>query len=111
MVNYCIWQNALSKNFLENLINIGCASMTVNASIFSEIKLILSDVFVTYSPETWHENSLLLGHIPEFDSMAVVTLITTIEEAFEISIEDDEIDAEIFESVKNLCGFVSMKTA
>lgn len=83
--------------------------MTVNLSTLNEIKLILSDVFITYSTDFWQENTLLLGHLPEFDSMAVVTLLTTIEESFGIAIDDDEIDGEIFESVTNLCEFVNMK--
>jgi len=85
--------------------------MTLAPSVFNEIKLILSDVFVTYSTDFWQENTLLLGHLPEFDSMAVVTLLTTIEESFAIAIDDDEIESEIFESVENLCAFVGMKIA
>jgi len=55
------------------------------------------------------QNSLLLGAIPEFDSMAVVSVITAIEDHFGLVIEDDEIDAAVFESVGTLVSFVNRK--
>ena len=51
----------------------------------------------------------LLGGIPEFDSMAVVTVLTMIEDELEITIEDDEVSAEVFETVGSLAEFVSSK--
>ena len=53
----------------------------------------------------------LLGAIPELDSMAVVTLITTLEERFGILVDDDDIDGATFESVGSLADFVSGKIA
>ena len=53
----------------------------------------------------------LLGAIPELDSMAVVTLITTLEERFGILIDDDEIEGATFESVGSLADFVGGKIA
>ena len=41
-------------------------------------------------------STALLGAIPELDSMAVVNVITALEEHFEISIADDEIGAATF---------------
>jgi len=55
--------------------------------------------------------SRLLGALPEFDSMAVLSVLTAIEERFDISIEDDEVEASIFESVGTLCTFVATKRA
>ena len=51
----------------------------------------------------------LLGAIPELDSMAVVGVITMLEERFEFYVDDDEIDAETFESVGSLVAFVDAK--
>ncbi len=53
----------------------------------------------------------LLGAIPEFDSMAVVTVLTELEEKFGFFVDDDEIDAEIFETVGSLVEFVEQKLA
>lgn len=51
----------------------------------------------------------LLGAIPELDSMAVVTLITTLEEQTGIAVDDDEIDGDTFATVGALVDFVSAK--
>jgi len=56
-------------------------------------------------------DSTLLGGIPEFDSMAVVTVITMLEEHFGFMVEDDEIDADVFETVGSLSNFVTQKLA
>jgi len=53
----------------------------------------------------------LLGAIPELDSMAVVTLITTLEEQFGLTIDDDDIDGATFATVGSLADFVSGKLA
>ena len=51
----------------------------------------------------------LLGAIPELDSMAVVSLITTLEERFGIMVDDDEISGDTFASVGSLSDFVAAK--
>jgi acyl carrier protein len=48
----------------------------------------------------------LLGSIPELDSMAVVSVITAIEERFGVEIPDDEIDGAAFATVGSLVEFV-----
>jgi len=57
----------------------------------------------------WDEHTQLLGAIAEFDSMAVVTVITQLEESFGLCIDDDEISAEIFETVGQLTTFVQAR--
>ena len=51
----------------------------------------------------------LLGAIPELDSMAVVSLLTSLEERFGFTIEDDEVDGQIFATVGSLVAFVDAK--
>ncbi len=53
----------------------------------------------------------LLGAIPELDSMAVVTLITSLEEQLGIVVDDDDIDGATFETVGSLTAFVAGKLA
>lgn len=48
----------------------------------------------------------LLGALPELDSMAVVSLITALEEHFGIVLPDDELDAAVFATVGSLSDFV-----
>lgn len=56
-------------------------------------------------------DTALLGAIPELDSMAVVTLITTLEEQLGIAVPDDEIDGSTFASVGELVDFVTARLA
>jgi acyl carrier protein len=58
---------------------------------------------------TFTRDTALLGAIPELDSMAVVSLITTLEEQFGIVVDDDDIDGDTFASVGALVDFVSGK--
>lgn len=53
----------------------------------------------------------LLGAVPELDSMAVVSLITAVEERFGIVVDDDDIDGETFATVGSLVKFVGDKMA
>lgn len=53
----------------------------------------------------------LLGAIPELDSMAVVAVITALEERFGFAVEDDEIDGSTFATVGALVDFVAAKLA
>ncbi|MGH8264263.1 MAG: acyl carrier protein [Steroidobacteraceae bacterium] len=51
----------------------------------------------------------LLGAIPEFDSMVVVSVVTLIEERCGVTIDDDELSADVFESFGSLVAFVEAK--
>lgn len=53
----------------------------------------------------------LFGTLPEFDSMAVVTVVTALEEQFDILVDDEDISAETFATVGSLCNFVDQKRA
>jgi acyl carrier protein len=75
-----------------------------------EVKKILSDVLsLGERKNSLREDSSLLGSIPELDSMAVVNLITAMEEHFDIIVDDDEITASTFETVGTLTRFVEQK--
>ncbi len=79
-------------------------------SEFENVKRILGTTLQLGSrADTLTEESALLGSIPEMDSMAVVTVLTAIEEQYGVIIDDDEISAEIFETVGTLTEFVAAK--
>jgi acyl carrier protein len=56
------------------------------------------------------EDSPVIGAIPEFDSLAVVGLISAMEEQLGIEIDDDEISGELFETVGSLATYIDSKT-
>lgn len=51
----------------------------------------------------------LFGSMPEFDSMAVAGVLTELEERLAITIEDDEVDGELFQSFGSLLTFAKAK--
>jgi acyl carrier protein len=53
--------------------------------------------------------SPLLGALPELDSMAVVTILTAMEEHFGFVVDDDEISADTFATLGTLTAFVEQK--
>ena len=59
--------------------------------------------------KTMDASTPLLGAIPELDSMAVVNVITALEEHFGISVADDEIGAATFATLGSLSAFVEQK--
>ncbi|SFM71792.1 acyl carrier protein [Nitrosomonas communis] len=75
-----------------------------------EVKNILADVLnLRERKNSLREDTILLGNIPELDSMAVVNVITALEEYYDISIDDDEISAKTFETLGSLTRFVEQK--
>lgn len=79
-------------------------------SNLEQVKNIL-DVALSLDGRTrnFDRDTALLGNLPELDSMAVVNLITSIEEHYGIVVDDDEVDAETFETLGSLTDFVDAK--
>lgn len=84
--------------------------MTLEQNVLGDVLRLLDDVLglngraQAFTPETH-----LIGALPELDSMAVVGLLTTLEERFGFIIADDEIDGSVFASVGSFTRFVQDK--
>ena len=78
--------------------------------VFKEVLRVLDEVLsLKGRSASFTRETHLLGSIPELDSMAVVTLITTLEERFDIMVDDDEIGGSTFGTVGSLVDFVVAK--
>jgi len=78
--------------------------------IVSAVKEILgSQLQLMGRVDSFTHDTQLLGEMPEFDSMAVGILLTAIEEEFGVSVDDDEIDAEVFQTVGSSADFIENK--
>ena len=76
----------------------------------SDVLSVLDDVLSLKGRATTFSDSMpLLGSVPELDSMAVANVLTSIEERFGFTIDDDEIDGSTFETVGSLVAFVRSK--
>jgi acyl carrier protein len=86
--------------------------MEPNMQHLEEVRNILSDVLsLSERKNQLKADSTLLGNIPELDSMAVVNVITALEDHFGIIVDDDEISAQTFETLRSLTRFVGQKLA
>ena len=77
-------------------------------SVLNDVLGLLQEVLQIETVEM-DESTELLGGIAEFDSMAVVMVITELEEKLGVSVDDDEISAETFETVGSLVSFAESK--
>ena len=92
-------------------------AVTIRAGVFDgengldvqrEVLKVLDEVLsLNGRASAMRRDSPLLGVIPELDSMAVVTLITTLEDRFGFTIADDDLDASAFTTVGSLTDFVA----
>ncbi|GAA4359757.1 acyl carrier protein [Kangiella marina] len=83
--------------------------MAYEVNINKMIEL-LSDT-LSLSADELSADTQLIGNLPEFDSMAIVSILMQIEEDFGIEIPDDELSGEVFESVQSLTEFVEIQQA
>lgn len=63
------------------------------------------------SPTELEPGTSLFGALPELDSFGVVALVGALEDRFDITIDDDEFGADLFETVGTLVAFVDGKLA
>jgi acyl carrier protein len=79
------------------------------SEIDTVLEILRSTLQLGKQATTFTESTPLLGSIPELDSMAVVALLTTVEEHYGIVIEDDDVSAETFETLGTLTRFIEAK--
>lgn len=79
------------------------------ADLATTIRIIGETLSLGERARTLGPDSGLLGHIPELDSMAVVGLITALEDHYGITFDDDEISADAFATVGSLHELVCRK--
>ena len=75
-----------------------------------EVRTIVSDT-LGLRGHRLDARSALLGSVPELDSMAVLSLITALENHFGFAVDDDEIGASHFATLATLTAFVDAKLA
>lgn len=84
----------------------GSATDAILRKVLSDVLGLDSHLVGTFTDETG-----LFGHLPELDSMAVATLLTEMEDRFDIVIDDDEVDGELLETYGALLAFAEAKRA
>ena len=78
--------------------------------LLDEVKLVVGSALqIGNRVQQMDATAPLLGAVPELDSIAVVNLITALEEHFGITVADDEIGASTFETLGGLAQFIERK--
>ena len=81
-------------------------------SLDNDIKRILRETLVLGGEvESLEATSPLLGAIPELDSVGVISVLTALEEEYDIVVEDDEISAAVFNTLGTLTEFLEGKVS
>jgi acyl carrier protein len=84
--------------------------MTTDTATLNEVKSVLvTTLGIEDRAASIDASTELFGGIPELDSLAVLELVTAIEDKFAITIEDEEFGGEIFETLGSLTEFVESK--
>ena len=90
------------------------SNITHNDDLMEDkVKSILKDILgiSQLQIDELNSDSELFGAIPELDSMAVAGLLTEMEEQLGILIDDDDVDAELFETLGSLTAFAEAKVS
>lgn len=74
------------------------------------VRTVLIDALeLSQRPDELLPDTALFGSIPELDSFGVVSLVASLEDRFDITVDDEEFGEDIFETVGTLTGFVDAK--
>ena len=76
------------------------------ASIDGVIEVLAEVLGIQERAASLNESTVLFGSLPELDSLAVLELITALEERYGFEVDDSDFTGEIFETVGTLAAFV-----
>ncbi|TXL65960.1 acyl carrier protein [Zeimonas arvi] len=69
-------------------------------------QILSAQLGAAYPPNSFSDDTPLLGSIAELDSMAVVGILAAIEDEHGIAIPDDEVSADVFSTFATLAEFL-----
>jgi acyl carrier protein len=84
--------------------------MELTGTTTEDVKAVLVSVLgIEDRAATIDAGTPLLGSLPELDSMAVLELVAALEQRFGVTIDDDDVTAEVFETLGTLTDLVAGK--
>jgi acyl carrier protein len=84
--------------------------MISNTSSLDDVKSLLVETLgIEDRANTITSSTALFGNLPELDSLAVLELVTGIEDHFGIVVDDSEFTGDTFETLGSLAAFVDGK--
>ena len=85
----------------------------MHIEIEDKTRTLLSDILGLAAEQVaaMKNDTELFGALPELDSMAVAGLLTEMEDRFDIIVDDEDVDGELFATFGNLVRFIESKVA
>jgi acyl carrier protein len=83
--------------------------VTGTATLADVKSVVVTTLGIEDRADTLDAGTPLLGSVPELDSMAVVELVAALEERFGITIDDEDVTGDVFETLGSLAAFVDGK--
>ena len=84
--------------------------MEPTSTTFDDVKdVVTSTLGIEDRADSLHDSTALLDSLPELDSLAVVQLVYALEERFGFTINDDEVTADVFETMGSLTRFIESR--
>ena len=84
--------------------------MISNTSSLDDVKSLLVETLgIEDRANTITSSTALFGNLPELDSLAVLELVTAIEDHFGIVVDDSEFTGDTFETLGSLAAFIDGK--
>lgn len=84
----------------------------INTSSLEQVRLLLVDLLnLGDRADQIDESTALFAAMPEFDSLAIVQVITELEEIFGFEFLDEDVNADVFATVGTLSRHVDEKLA
>ena len=86
--------------------------MQIDQSTFDGVKSVLVETLgIEDRADSLTPETPLFGSIPELDSLAVVAVVTSLEDRFGFQIDDDDFSGDVFDTVGSLAAFVEQNRA
>jgi acyl carrier protein len=83
---------------------------TATANSIEAVKAVLVETLgIEHEADALGADTPLFGSLPELDSMAVLELVLALEERFDITLEGDDVTADVFETLATLTAFVDSR--
>ena len=81
-----------------------------HTTTLQDVRAVLVEILsIEDRAETVDASTPLLRSLPELDSMAVLELVAALEQRFGVTIDDDDVTDEVFETLGTLSAFIDGK--
>jgi acyl carrier protein len=85
--------------------------MNDNSTLAHVMTVLVQTLGIEDRRDSFDGSTELLGGIPELDSLAILELVSALEDHFDIVIDDADFNGEVFETLGTLSTFVAGKRA